>query len=272
VKTLLKATTVLFILCIGWLSYEKAPVFRYIFARSDSWQQAMEMIYFKVIDKSNTYELLRRAYDTFQVPRQGIIHIGARYAEELKYYQHFGIPNVLWVEADPEAEQRLRKLVEKHPGSQVAMFAASNYNGSITLHQTTNAGASSSVLPLKEHLKYHPTVQEQKTIEVVAKKMDDYLSSEQQNRYNMVVIDIQGAELLALKGAIETLKSVDAIIAETNYDELYEGGVFVADLDAFLQEQGFTRVDAISTAFFSGDALYVKNALFKKQMISSGKA
>jgi len=263
-KHILRSIMLLIVLCVGWIFYEKMPVFLYIFSKSDSWRQCLEMTYFKVIDKSNTYELLRRAYDTFQVSRQGVIHIGARYAEELKYYQHFGIPAVLWVEADPEAEEPLRRLVAKHSGSQVAMFAASDYNGLITLHQTTNAGASSSVLPLKEHLKYHPNVKEQKSIKVIAQRMDDYLTSDQRKRYNVVVIDIQGAELLALKGAIETLKGIDAIVAETNYDELYEGGVFISDLDSFLQAQGFTRVDAMSTSFFAGDALYVKNAFFKK--------
>jgi hypothetical protein len=73
-------------------------------------------------------------------------------------------------------------------------------------------------------------------------------------------MDIQGAELLALQGAVETLQSIDAINTEINYEELYEGCALVHQLDDFLAHQGFTRVATVTPYHPSwGDAFYVRN-------------
>lgn len=218
--------------------------------------------YYKITQPNNVNELLRRAYQTFTVPKLGVIHIGARYAEELAFYKHHSVKDVLWIEADPEAEQKLRGIVAKHPGSKVAMFAATDQNGFIDLRKTSNDGHSSSILKLKNHLSYYPDVVESKVINVPQKRLDDFFAENadyQNTNYNVLVMDIQGAELIALQGAIKTLEHIDAIITETNYDELYEGAAFVKHLDDFLATHGFVRVDSASCAHYTGDALYVKN-------------
>ena len=248
---------------IGYLAYEKIPLVRVAVSKRHGAQEVLESIYFRILNCGSIYNFLQKSYNTFHIPKKGIIHIGARYAEELKCYEHFDIPNILWIEADPEAEQKLKKAVENNKGSTVALFAVSDQNGTATLHQTSNEGHSSSLLKLKEHSKYYPGITESKAIEVPAKRLDDYLSAEEKSKYNVIVIDIQGAELIALKGAIETLEHIDAIIAETNYDELYEGSVFVQDLDGFLARHGFTRTDSMSIKHYTGDALYIKNKFFK---------
>ncbi len=210
--------------------------------------------------KKPVHKLLQKTYDTFRIPKQGIIHIGARGAEELPIYEQQNINDILWIEADPAPEKRLFKKTAKHPGSKVAMFAATDTNGSIDLHITSN-GDSSSILKLKNHLFMSPDVVEKKVITVPQKRLDDYLhenTSLKDIQYNVIVIDIQGAELVALKGSVTTLEHIDAIITEANYEELYEGAVNIAELDAFLLEHGFLRVDSISENRSYGDALYVK--------------
>ena len=56
----------------------------------------------------------------------------------------------------------------------------------------------------------------------------------------------------------QTLKDIDAIIAEVNYDELYANGVLINDLDKYLSSRDFIRVDSNSIKRGYGDALYVK--------------
>lgn len=223
----------------------------------------MQAYYYKIQPCSHvTYWFLRKAYYMFGVPKTGIIHIGARYAEELEYYKAHDVNNILWIEADPEAANKLKQITSSHPGSKVAMFAAADTNGTITLRKTSNDGHSSSILKLKNHLLHYPDIIETKTFEVPSYRLDQFLSPEEQKNYNFLVLDIQGAELIALKGATGILHNIDAIITETNYDELYAGGVLVQDLDAFLANYNFTRVESNSAAFYSGDALYVKNNFF----------
>lgn len=218
---------------------------------------------FQRYPSESVYQFLRKAYYIFGIPKKGIIHIGARYAEELRIYKSLNIRDILWIEADPEAEQKLKKVTSVHPGSKVAIFAAINSDRMITLMKTSNDGHSSSILKLKNHLFHYPNILETKPIQVHGHRLDKYLSANQQKKYNILVLDVQGAELVALSGAVGIFNSIDAIIAETNYDELYDNGVLIKDLDAFLANYNFTRVDSISGSYYTGDALYVKDKFFK---------
>ncbi len=229
----------------------------------EPFSQRMQRYYFRIFKPGATYIYLHRAYYQFHVPQKGVIHIGARCGEELDFYEALGVKDLLWIEADLDIETQLKKNVAKHPGSRVAMFAAGDHSGKIQLHRTSNEGHSSSILKLKEHKKYYPGITEVDSMDVPMKRLDDYLKEEDNRDFNAIVIDIQGAELIALRGAVETLKKIDAIITEINYDELYEGGVFIQDLDQFLSKQGFTRVDTISGGHYTGDALYIRNEFFK---------
>lgn len=215
----------------------------------------------QAINKTSVEILLQKSYDTFLVQKQGIIHIGAHYGEELPIYKNFDIKDILWIEADPQAEEKLLTATSTDPDSKVAIFAATDTNGAITLFRTSNDGMSSSIFKLKNHKYMSPDVAAAGTIKTVQKRLDDYLINEPviaNNKYNVLVIDVQGAELVALKGAVHTLRNIDAIIAEVNYDELYSGGVYIQDLDKFLAEHDFVRVDSISVKRGYGDALYVK--------------
>ncbi len=66
-----------------------------------------------------------------------------------------------------------------------------------------------------------------------------------------------------MQGAVNTLKTIDYIIAEVNYAELYTNGTNIWDLDKFLADQGFLRIDTVSTTCGWGDALYIRNLLLK---------
>lgn len=78
------------------------------------------------------------------------------------------------------------------------------------------------------------------------------------NRYDFINLDIQGAELLALKGATSILPFVKAIYTEVNEKELYEGCALIEELDAYLKQNGFTRILTNMTKHGWGDALYIR--------------
>ena len=52
-------------------------------------------------------------------------------------------------------------------------------------------------------------------------------------------LDVQGAELMVLKGARATLADVAVVQCEVAFLELYEGQPLMADVDAFLRSEGF---------------------------------
>ncbi len=120
---------------------------------------------------------------------------------------------------------------------------------------------SRSILDLKGHREIYPAITEVAKVTVAARTLDALMAEKglASADFNILNIDIQGAELLGLKGAENTLTDIEAVNTEVNFDELYEGGVLIHELDDFLALRGFKRV-AITTPFHHawGDAFYVR--------------
>jgi hypothetical protein len=79
-------------------------------------------------------------------------------------------------------------------------------------------------------------------------------------KYDFWNFDIQGAELMALKGAINALDYVKALYLEVNTEEVYKGCGRMNEIDEFLGVRGFKRVITDITEYGWGDALYVKTS------------
>jgi FkbM family methyltransferase len=217
--------------------------------------------YFWLTPKPGNVELfLNTAHENFAIPFNGIIHIGASDGMEEYLYRKNGFQNILLIEADPSVAAQLAKRLENSAITTVASFAATDKNGIGEFIQTNNQ-VSSSLLELDNHLKLYPDIKEVNKIQVKLQKLDDYLLTDPRNtQYNILVLDIQGAELMALKGAAHTLKQIDCIISEVEFDPLYKGAVVIEELDDYLLTHDFIRVDTHSTAKAWGDALYVKRS------------
>ncbi|MEJ0067720.1 MAG: FkbM family methyltransferase [Pseudomonadota bacterium] len=120
---------------------------------------------------------------------------------------------------------------------------------------------SSSILPLKLHQKIYPSVVENEIIEVPGLGLDRLMESLalDAGEFNVMCLDVQGAELRALRGATKTLESIEAISIEINFVEMFADCAQVEDIDDYLGDRGFDRVTTLSPYHLSwGDALYVR--------------
>ncbi|MEG4232671.1 FkbM family methyltransferase [Microcoleus sp. Pol11C3] len=206
--------------------------------------------------KLNIQELCRQ----YAIAPRGVIHVGAHEGTEITAYQQMGAQKVLFVEANPAVFERLQANLTGMPDVRSVNCAIGNRNGSVDLH-VTSFDQSSSILPLKHHQEIYPHITETHQITVQSKTLDTLLQEQELNPsdFNILNIDIQGAELLALQGATNWLKSVELINTEVNYEELYEGCGLIDQLDEFLEGQGFHRVATTTPIHPSwGDAIYVK--------------
>jgi FkbM family methyltransferase len=206
---------------------------------------------------------LRALFMKHRVKPRGIIHIGAHEGQEITQYSEMGVERVLFIEANPEVYQRLAERIDGMNGVIAVQCAVSDFNGTICLHVTSN-NQSSSVLPLKRHQDIYPSITEVSTVEVPCRTLDTLLAELKLDPawYNIINIDIQGAELLALKGSQETLSHIEAINSEVNYEELYEGCARIWEIDAFLDTWGFERVATVTPYHPSwGDGLYIKSPI-----------
>ena len=191
---------------------------------------------------------------------RGVIHIGAYEGEEIYKYREMGIKKVLFVEANPEVFHRLQEKTAGIPEVMVANYAVCDRDGAITLHVAANE-QSSSILSANNHSDQSVYTREISQVTVEAKTLDNLLAELQLSPedFNLLNIDIQGAELLALRGASNALKFVEGINIEVNYEEIYQGCPLIDDIDEFLEKVGFQRV-ATTTPYHPswGDAFYVK--------------
>lgn len=199
---------------------------------------------------------------------KGIVHIGAHYGEEIQEYIDNGIQNITVFEPLSKnfeiLEKNLKNLNADIEGHQVALGSE---KGIATMYLSSNEYQSSSILKPKEHLEHHPNVEFNGTEEVEVSLLDDY----DIRGSNFINVDVQGYELEVFKGAKKTLKNIDYIYCEVNRGEMYEKNPMIEDIDQYLFNFGFERVETHwpETWYKWGDALYIKSKKMEsKQMIS----
>ena len=125
----------------------------------------------------------------------------------------------------------------------------------------TNNKESSSIFNFGTHAIEHPHVFEIERRRLKSITLNTLFERNNipHNRYDFINIDIQGAELKALKGAVHILPHIKAIYAEVNEKMLYEGAGLLPELDEYLATFNFKRVITNMTQHGWGDALYIKN-------------
>lgn len=190
----------------------------------------------------------------------GVLHIGAHDCEEMSFYNKFlkiRDEQIIWVDALPfKVEAALAKKIPN-----VFHAVVSDKDGEIVEFNVSNNHQSSSILELKTHAQEHPDIVYTHTLRQKTTTVDTFFESNNLipafcNFWNF---DIQGAELLALKGAKESINFVSAIYLEVNEKELYKGCGLIGEVDTFLEKHGFKRVKTAITQHGWGDALYIRS-------------
>lgn len=216
------------------------------------------------------------AYDLFHVFKRlgvvptNVILVGAWEGGEVKGFLHEGVKNVYCFEAEPSAINILNDIYGKDERVRIFEGAVSAESGQEKIFHVLNHGSSSLFVPnLGELNKILPDFQIKEEISVKSITLDSALREELETwnhdkLSSLIILDIQGGELDALKGAPELLEKIGWIQAEVSTKELYQGQNTLKQLDTFLRANGFSRV---STRIYSnwnhGDALY-----FRKELIS----
>lgn len=204
-----------------------------------------------------TLESLRR---NFNINPKGIVHIGAHNGEESIEYDQMGWYPVVWLEAIPTLaeELKLRLDASKNRVIQALVWSESGVTLEFKVASQTMA---SSVFSFGTHAKLYPKIQEQSVLKLKSVRLDEILKPEE--IIDLVILDIQGAELHALQGLGNRINEVKWIYTEVSKGNLYEGGVRLNELDAFLKSRGFKRSSTrILRGEGWGEALYIsKTAL-----------
>jgi len=188
---------------------------------------------------------------------RGIIHIGGHHGQEYDLYKNLNIP-ILFFEPLTNNFNILLNKTKNDNNVLAYQCALGNENKVVTMNvDTANQGQSSSILKPKKHLEQYPHITFDHTEEVHMFRLDDINIGEK--NYNFINVDVQGYELEVLKGSVNILKNIDYIMSEVNNDEVYEDCAKVEELDHFLNQFNFKRVETNWVGGIWGDAFYIKN-------------
>lgn len=198
---------------------------------------------------------LKRKY---RLKLTGILHLGAHVGEEAKDYNQF-TRNVTWVEANPELMPTLDKAVMRF-GHKTVNALVSDKDGEETTFHVTNNYMSSSILELGTHKKTSPDVHYTHDLKLRTMTMDTLVREFVDHEFNFLNMDLQGAEVLALKGGPETIQKLTYVYTEVNTGYVYKGCGLLQEIDAILKD--FDRVETCMTPHNWGDAFYIRKGFY----------
>jgi hypothetical protein len=189
---------------------------------------------------------------------RGVLHVGAHECEELPFYERLGITkdNIVWVDA---IQYKVQQAKDRGIPN-VFQAVITDKDDDTVIFKITNNVQSSSILEFGTHATHHPWVHFVNRSEEKTVTLDTFFERQQldPSPYDFWNFDIQGAEMLALKGATGALKYAKALYLEVNTEEVYKGCAKLEELDTFLMNLGFKRVITDITPHGWGDALYVR--------------
>lgn len=191
---------------------------------------------------------------------KGVLHLGASTGQERKEYDNYCKGEVIWVEAIPEVYHELLNNIAPYE-KQIAFNAClSNVNDQeVVFNISNNESQSSSMLELGVHAVIHPEVHYVNQIKTTTIRVDNLLQGYDFSNINFLNVDLQGAEHLAIEGMGDLIKNIDYALLEINMKETYKGCMLIDDLDYFMMQRGFERVETGNwVADTWTDALYIR--------------
>ena len=181
--------------------------------------------------------------------KNGVLHVGAHMGEEVLAYQDYGYSPIYLVEANPEVLPGLTEKFKGHKHIHIIPTAVGDVSGEVEfiVHKTKKGGMESSGLLNLEKLGEIVPVFDSKSRHRVPMTTIDGLVERDNlaNNIKLLVIDIQGAEMMALSGASNFLQHVDTVICEVNLIKNYEGCALEVEVDQIFASSGFTKQLAI---------------------------
>ena len=185
-----------------------------------------------------------------------IFDIGSRdCAQSIEFYNKFPNAKIYAFECNPNTIDICRKNIENYK-DRITLIegAVCDYDGEITFYPinqketiTTwvdgNPGASSL---FKSNGTYTMEHYVQDEIKTNCHRLDSIMKINNILKVDIIWMDLQGAELLALKSLGEYFKSVKYINTEVSYKEMYSGQVMFNELNNFIISNDFSIKNHLS--------------------------
>ena len=193
----------------------------------------------------------------------GILHLGGHRGVEAGAYNWFN-KKVLWIEAIPELFNELEDNIRIFYNQYAICALLGDTDHKETKFYLSNKDKScSSIFDLSYRVKNKELWEEHNIkmnnhITLQMRTLDSIFNEKKINSkdYNHWIMDLQGAELLCLKGADESIKDCRSIHIEISKENYYEGGAKWLEIEKFLNTRGFEVFKEPKDAH--ADVLFIK--------------
>ena len=148
--------------------------------------------------------------------------------------------HIIAIEPNPAIAAVLRQNVDRNcSGAQFELYevACADEDGQLTLFVAPRRNTGETSL-CKQNASQEGAITA--SYEVIARRLDSIFSVAPPSRIDVIKIDVEGAELMVLKGAIETLRRFRPVLfIEIIEYQLKAMGTSGAEVAAFLMSQGY---------------------------------
>lgn len=206
----------------------------------------------------------------YQYPVKSIVEIGARDCSETvgfaKTYRNAKIYAFEW---NPQTLPLCRKQVKPYKNITLIEKAVSNKNGkvsffaidpkkTVTTWKDGNPGASSL---FQASGKYPVEQYAQKKISVQSVRMDSFVRKNGISSIDLLWMDIQGAELMALKSFGDFISNIKIIHTEVEFFEIYKKQPLFKQIKRWLHKNNFVLAGFTYKSEYSADAVFLHSSI-----------
>jgi len=212
----------------------------------------------------------RESPDGFLNDVSGVVHVGANVGYEAKLYRAHGL-SVVFIEPIPEVFARLSARIRGFKNQKAFQALVTDVDDKeCRFYISNNFGESSSIFKFKRHKDIWPKVEHTRSILLKSVTLVTLFKSEQidASKYQALIMDTQGSELLVLRGSIPILNNFKFIKTEVADFESYEGSCQLSDINSFMIEHGYKELFRKKQAGLAEGGSYF-DIVYKKQDLKS---
>lgn len=199
-----------------------------------------------------------------------VFEFGSRYGEDtIEFAKRYPHAIIYGFECNEITLPICLENIKPYPNIQMSSNAISDHNGpiafypidkdkTITTWEDGNQGASSlfrssGQYPLEHYFQSETIVQ--------GITLKSFMISKSINKIDILWMDIQGAELMALKGLDDYINNVNVIQCEVEKIEIYTNQPLFKDIISFLEKKGFVFMGFSSDSEYSSDAIFINKRI-----------
>ena len=167
-------------------------------------------------------------------------------------------------EPNPFYAPALEQYAQQDPRFHPQFLALSDREGDAALHVTESPGSTSLFEPDEPLGTVDPKGASVKSLEQIKTvTLDQWAQRNGDPSIQVVKLDIQAAELKALRGAVRVLRNSTLLVyTEIWFNPAYSGGALYSEIDLFLREHGFVLYDIFRPKYIPRGLIMWGNAIF----------